>query len=54
MEIALEGLQHRTYILMDHTIKVLRVSRTTLCRRVKAGKKRKEAREPTQVGFPPF
>jgi len=32
MEIALEGLQHGIYISMDHTMKVLRVSRTTLRR----------------------
>jgi len=49
MEIALEGLCNGTYTSIDHAVKVLGVSRTTLRRRVKGGKTRKEAREPTQL-----
>jgi hypothetical protein len=49
MEIALEGLRDGTYMSIDHAVKALGVSRTTLRRRVKGGKTRKEAREPAQL-----
>ena len=49
MERALEGLRDGTYTTIDHAVKVLVVSRTTLHRRVKGGTTRKEAREPMQL-----
>jgi len=49
MNVAVEGVQNGTYRSIDHAVKALGVSRTTLRRRLKGGKTRKEAREPTQL-----
>ena len=49
MKIAVDGVQNGTYMSVDHAVKALGVSRTTLRRRLKGGKTRKEAREPTQL-----
>src|SRR5436190_13113194 len=49
MEIAVMGVQDGTYLSIDEAVKLLKVPRTTLCRRMKGGKSRKEAREKTQL-----
>jgi stalled ribosome alternative rescue factor ArfA len=49
VNIALKGIRDGTYMSIDHTVKVLGVARTTLQRRMKGGKTRKEAREATQL-----
>jgi hypothetical protein len=49
MQIALAGLRDGTYRNIDHAVAALGVSRTTLHRRVKGGKSRKEAQEWRQV-----
>jgi len=49
MKIAVDGVHNGTYISVNHAVKELGVSRTTLCRRLKGGKTWKEARELTQL-----
>jgi len=48
-EIAIEGIETGTYMSIDHAAKALGVSRTTLRRRLKGGKTRKQARESMQL-----
>jgi Tc5 transposase DNA-binding domain len=49
MKITVEGVQDSTYISINRAVKALGVARTTLRRRLKGGKTRKEAREATQL-----
>ena len=49
VQIALQGLRDGIYMSIDHAVKALGVSRTTLRRRMKGGKSRKEGKEPVQL-----
>jgi hypothetical protein len=49
MQIAIEGIEDGTYMSIRHAAKALVVSRATLARRLKGGKTKQEAREPTQL-----
>jgi len=49
MNIAIDGIRDGTYMSIDHAVTSLGVARTTLRRRMKGGKTRKEARESMQL-----
>jgi hypothetical protein len=49
MQLAITGIKERTYRSVDHAVKELGVSKTTLIRRLRGGKSRSEGQETNQL-----